>query len=167
MKKYILHDLPPQMESELFQDSNSTIISTKKAFARCKGCFGCWLKTPGICVLHDGMETLGSNVLSSDEIIIISESMYGGFSISMKRLWDRCIPGVLPFFRKINNELHHTPRYAKRPKLRVYFYNAKDMLPHEIELAKNLVKANALNFMSDDYEVHFLDSLKSLKEVVL
>lgn len=166
MQRYILHDLDLQVAENLFQQSEDTIIiSAKQSYARCNGCFGCWLKNPGSCTLHDGMEFIGVKLLTSDEIIIISESLYGGFSVGIKRLWDRCIPGVLPFFKKANNELHHVGRYKKHPKFSIYFYNTDDMTLQEKELAQKLVAANALNFMSNEYSVNFLGKSDELKEV--
>lgn len=166
MKRYILHDLDLQIAENLFEQSEDTIIiSAKKPYARCNGCFGCWLKTPGECTKRDGMEHLGVKLLTCDEIIIISEPLYGGFSVGIKRLWDRCIPGVLPFFKKVNNELHHTSRYKKHPKFSIYFYNTYDMPTPEKDLAQKLIEANALNFMSNDYSVSFLGKTDELKAV--
>lgn len=65
---------------------------------RCRGCFGCWLKTPGECVMHDGSQHIGSRMARSREVWIFSKILYGGFSAEVKRILDRCIPGVLPFF---------------------------------------------------------------------
>ena len=47
--------------------------------ARCRGCFGCWLKTPGECVLRDGSERIGPALMSGDRVYILSRSCYGGF----------------------------------------------------------------------------------------
>lgn len=157
MKKYLIHDLPNEEFNKIFGElPDIIIIDANKTYARCKGCFGCWLKTPGECVLTDGMEHLGTFILTADEITIISKNLYGGFSVPIKKLWDRCIPGVMPFFAKRNNELHHTARYKNRPTLRVYFYNADEMTYDEKALSQKLIVANAINFMCDNYETHFL-----------
>lgn len=161
--KYMLSDLEVSAQYRVNTDGFN-IINAKRAYAKCKGCFGCWVKTPSKCVLKDGMQDLGIKILSSDEIVIISKMLYGGFSVEVKRLWDRCIPGVLPFFTTREGKLHHKGRFKNNPKMRFYFYDTKDCTEQEKELAKNLAKANAINFMSVDYDVKFFDSLDDLLE---
>ena len=41
----------------------------------CKGCFSCWNKTPGKCVIRDDMEKLIDRIIVSD-IIIFSFPLY-------------------------------------------------------------------------------------------
>ena len=35
------------------------IIKPQTDIRHCIGCFGCWVKTPGQCVIHDGYENTG------------------------------------------------------------------------------------------------------------
>lgn len=43
----------------------------------CIGCFGCWVKTPGKCVIHDGFEDTGVLMSQCHELIFISKCYYG------------------------------------------------------------------------------------------
>lgn len=79
----------------------------------------------------------------------------------MGQVHSRCIA----LFHKKNNELHHTGRYKKHPKIKVYLYNAENNLPPEKELAQKLVIANALNFMSNEYSIDFLGQIDEIREM--
>ena len=63
----------------------------------CKGCFACWEKTPGKCVMHDDMSGVLKKILQAD-IIIYSFPLYH-FSLpsQLKMLIDRLLPMYLPF----------------------------------------------------------------------
>ena len=41
------------------------VISPRGSIRNCIGCFGCWIKTPGKYVIHDGYESTGSGDLLS------------------------------------------------------------------------------------------------------
>lgn len=133
--------------------------------AYCKGCFGCWLKTPGRCVMADRLETVGSLVMQADTLIIVSRCCYGGYSPNIKKILDRCIPGVMPFFvtkpdENGKREQHHSARYANQMKLRVLFYGAAG--EEEQQLAEALVNANGLNYWAQSVNVSFADTVEGL-----
>lgn len=165
MPKYVLHDLPSE-GADIIKNCfrSSIIIDAAKAYARCIGCFGCWLKTPGACIFKDGMETLGARLLTAEETVIVCRPLYGGFSVPVKRLWDRCIPGVLPFFQKRGQELHHLPRYKNHMVLKIIFYGCDGMLTAEKKLAERLAAANAVNFAAKSHSIHFLNDISELRE---
>lgn len=167
--KYILHDLDPEEAGALFSGIGDDweVISAMKAYARCKGCFGCWVKSPGKCVMHDGAETLGYKLSTGEEVITVSKALYGGFSVEIKRLLDRMIPASLPFFVKRNGEMHHPSRYPKSsPKRTVCFYNAGEMTSREKELAEELMVANALNSGTGSYDVYYFDNVNEVRSLL-
>lgn len=167
--RYILCDYQAVNNNKAFEAmtvDNTTIIDAAEPVARCIGCFKCWLKNPGNCAFSDKMEHIGAKLLNACEIIIICKSLYGGFSVNIKRIIDRVIPGVLPFFIKRNNELHHTQRYENSPKIKAIFYNGDEMSEAEREQAKKLLAAVALNFNAESQEVVFTSSFQeALSEV--
>ena len=167
--KYILYDYGDAHNNKTLEaptSDNTIIINAAEPLAKCTGCFKCWLKTPGVCAFSDKMQHIGEKLLTCDEIIIICKSLYGGFSVNIKRIVDRMIPGVLPFFVKRNNELHHKQRYKNRPKIKAIFYNGDEMSAKEREQSKQLLAAVALNFHAESHKVIFASSLQEgLSEV--
>lgn len=139
---------------ENFQKDNLTFFANDKV-AKCVGCFHCWLKNPSVCRFNDGKEKLGSLLATSSDVYIYSKILYGGFSIQIKRLLDRCIPGILPFFKNRNGRQHHKPRYENKPNIHVVFYDIKNNSEEEIELAKNIANAMAINMNAKSCEVIF------------
>lgn len=82
----------------------------------CAGCFGCWLQTPGRCVRHD-TDAVAAAVARSDLTIYLTPVTFGGYSSQLKKVVDHLIFLILPFFKTVDGETHHVPRYRKRPNL--------------------------------------------------
>ena len=111
----------------------------------CVGCFGCWIKTPGICRFNDDAREIARQFIQSDLSILFTPITFGGYSVELKKALDRtliCL--VSPFFMRINGEVHHKPRYVRYPRLM-----GVGVLPHadkeSEKIFKTLVKRNALN----------------------
>jgi len=90
----------------------------EEKIAPCIGCFGCWLKTPGQCIIRDDASTLPRDVIQSDLIVYLTPVTFGMYSSELKKAIDRfACPILLPFFEKVNGEIHHNGRYQKYPKI--------------------------------------------------
>lgn len=109
----------------------------------CVGCFGCWTKTPGTCVLRDGLQRLGETLARTDVLQIVSRCAYGGYSRTVKAIIDRCIPYVHPCFRMLGGEMHHRLRYDRTIRLRVCLYGPSTAA--ERETLSVIAGANARN----------------------
>lgn len=159
----IIHDLTDREFQTLFPNTekDTCIISDTGRIRNCIGCFGCWIKTPGKCVLKDGYEHMGELLSKTDKVIIISQCYYGGYSPFVKNVLDRSISILLPFFVTRKDETHHKRRYKKEFELSVFFYG-DSISQAEMEIAKKLVKANCVNMHVSQYNVHFYESLKDL-----
>ncbi|MCK5309215.1 MAG: flavodoxin family protein, partial [Thermoplasmata archaeon] len=109
------------MESELKKMGwqVETLLLHEMNIAPCLGCFGCWIKTPGICVINDDGRIIPEKIVQSDLMVFLTSITFGGYSSELKKALDRAIPMLLPFFRKVNGETHHVMRYEKYPKLLV------------------------------------------------
>ena len=122
----------------------------QEEIATCTGCFGCWLKTPGQCIINDKGREIAKKVIQSDLVILLSSITFGGYSYHLKKIVDRFIPNILPFFAMVNGEIHHQPRYDKNPNiLAIGYLRDKDQKSEEI--FKKLIKRNAINFHSPCY----------------
>jgi multimeric flavodoxin WrbA len=122
---------------------------SKEKIATCTGCYGCWLKTPGQCIIRDKGQEIAEKVIKSDLLILLSPVTFGGYSFHLKKVVDRLIPNILPFFTKIDGELHHKPRYKKNPKILAVGYLPR----HDEESEKiftKLVSRNAINMHSPE-----------------
>ena len=53
-------------------------------------------------------------MVQSNLIIHFTLITFGGYSSELKKVIDRFIPTILPFFTKRNGEIHHKYRYGKR-----------------------------------------------------
>jgi len=82
----------------------------------CMGCFGCWIKKPGECVINDMMAQLNRSAMNSDIVIYLSPIIFGQFSANIKNSIDRNIPNILPFFEtRPDGSTMHPARYDTYP----------------------------------------------------
>ncbi len=94
------------------------VFLAKKEINPCRGCFSCWLKTPGKCVTKDDMAELLDKFVSSDIIVFATPLYVDNVTGIMKNFMDRLIPGGDPHFEKDEGgECVHIIRTEKRPKL--------------------------------------------------
>ncbi len=95
-----------------------TVVLREKKIALCTGCFGCWVRTPGVCVIDDFGRELADKVVGSDLMIFLTPVTFGGYSSELKKAVDRFACSLLlPFFTKIDGEVHHPARYKPLPNL--------------------------------------------------
>ena len=167
-KKLILHDLQQEDAEKLFpqESPERTIFAAGPAVHHCVGCFGCWVKTPGKCVIKDRGSDFCRLMPLHDEVVIISRMVFGGLSPDVKAVLDRSIGFILPFFHIINGEMHHVKRYEKSPDLRYIFYGS-DLKDKEKDTARKLVAGNVLNFGAENYSVSFCSSVQEIKEALV
>lgn len=149
-KNFVIHDTNNLSNS----DDNVYVFSALNKYAVCKGCFDCWLKTPGKCSMKDSVYGLSDYLAQTEVLTIITRCEYGGYSKEVKGVVDRLIAFNLPFFKKLNNELHHKPRYDNKLMLNVVFYG-DDITEEERQTAINYVNATALNFNVSSVDIKF------------
>ena len=83
----------------------------------CVGCFGCWVQTPGVCVINDAGRDVAKAVIQSDLVVYLTPVTFGGYSSQLKKALDRSICLLTPFFTKVGGEIHHVPRYERYPRI--------------------------------------------------
>ncbi|MCG7376115.1 flavodoxin family protein [Paenibacillus sp. ACRSA] len=155
--KMLIHDLPEQQLSQIYNPTDALkldVVTNNGSIRKCVGCFGCWTRTPGVCIIRDEYQHMGERLSKIDELIIVSECMYGSYSPFVLNVLNRSISYVLPYFVTKNGETHHKQRYKNRFALSVHFYG-EDIMENEKETAKKLVAANSLNWASTNNSVFF------------
>ena len=156
----IIHDLKRIDEKTVINSSqkDTVIIYDNDIINPCIGCFGCWVKTPGQCVIKDGFDNLGELWSKCSRLIIISQCYYGGFSPFVKNVLDRVVcPYQLPYFTKIKGEMRHPKRYKNNIELSIHFYGK--MSENEKETARMLgnklliIKLSSIDFYGSHVEI--------------
>ena len=132
--------------------------------ALCLGCFGCWVKTPGICVINDSGRAIPKKIVQSDLMIFLTPITFGGYSPELKKALDRAIPMLLPFFKRVHGETHHVMRYEKYPKLVAIGALPKPDQESEA-LFKQLLTRNAINYSSPKKAAGILYANQSENEI--
>ena len=122
---------------------NDTDVLVSDAEKSCIGCFSCWVRKPLECVHKDNITYNGKKILESDELIIISKFTYGTYSSKVKKIIERSISFVEPFFTIRNGEIHHKVRIDKK-------------------IATRFVEANMNNLNTNYPEIYFYNDYKEI-----
>ena len=131
--------------TELKEIANVSVFRLREIpVADCVGCFGCWIKTPGQCVIDDAARDIALKLPNSDLTVYVTPVVFGGYSYELKKILDRQISAILPFFKKVHGELHHPPRYEKTGKLAAIGV-LPGPNPQSEEIFKTLLYRNSLN----------------------
>lgn len=164
--KLLIHDLEKENFNEIFGTikEDVMVIDDNNTIRNCIGCFGCWIKKPGECVIVDDYNNMGELLSKCIELIIISRCFYGGFSPFVKNVIDRCNAYAHPYFDIRNNELHHRRRYNNNFELSVYFYG-ENITEKEKMTAKKLIQANAINKDCGIKNIMFVQNINSIKDL--
>lgn len=118
--------------------------------AHCLGCFDCWVKTPGMCVEADAGRDIAKAIIQSQVTVLFTPVTFGGYSAELKKMVDRFIQLLSPFFEIDHGEVHHPPRYAHRPRLIVVGVQRRPN-PAEAHIFKTLAGRNAINLHPPSY----------------
>ena len=142
----LIHDLNENEWSRVADKYKGwEIISDNGTIKPCAGCFGCWFRNPGQCVIKDGYNRMGELIHKADEIVVISRYTYGGFSSFVKNVFDRGISWMLPYFEIYEGEMHHKKRYPE-DKTISFIFRAESFTADEKEKAGTYVEAVCRNF---------------------
>lgn len=136
--------------TDLLQKDNEVRIFhlNKMDLQYCTGCWSCWWKTPGSCIIKDGAEEIFYSFVHSDLVIFASPVMAGFTSSALKQITDRLIVLVHPYIQIINKECHHKKRYDKYPDFGILLSKDADTDPEDIEIINNIYKRLAINLHS-------------------
>ena len=79
-------------------DAQTEFVHLAKLNIRpCAGCYSCWKKTGGKCVINDDMQQLYEKISKADIIIESFPLFFFGMPGTMKTFLDRCLPFMQPY----------------------------------------------------------------------
>jgi len=129
----------------------------------CRGCFDCWVKTPGMCRFKDDTVDLCKSYISSDFVIMASPMIMGYTSALLKNAMDRLIPLIHPHLRDESGEVHHLPRYDSYPVMGLLLSPEPSTDKEDVEIVTDIYRRACINVMSELKFVEF--SEKPAREV--
>ncbi|MCK5145817.1 flavodoxin family protein [bacterium] len=119
----------------------------------CRGCWSCWVKTPGRCVINDEMGTILHELIQADFLIMASPMLMGFPSSMMKKVMDRMVPIVKPYIEIEGGECHHIARYKNVPKIGLVLERSGDTDVEDIDITTDLFSRFARNMKTN---LHFV-----------
>jgi hypothetical protein len=114
----------------------------------CIGCFGCWLKHPGVCTFQDDGVDLCREVIASDVTVFATPVVMGFAGELARRAGERFIPLLLPYLELVEGECHHRRRYDRYPALALLLDPAADTDAEDRTILERAYARLALNFQS-------------------
>ncbi len=135
---------------DLFDEPLKIVRLGEKSIKACTGCWSCWLKTPGKCVLKDQMVETYSDYVNSDTIILLMSTSQGFINHQAKAFLDRTIPHYHPYIIMADGECRHLARYDSYPDL-VFYYDRKDMTDQEEQVLDDYLYRTACHHQSKAY----------------
>ncbi len=126
---------------------------SKLKIANCIGCFGCWVKTPGRCVIRDDAVQVYPRIAESNQVMYISKVKYGSYDSPMKTMLERSLPIQQAFIRLVDGETHHIQRNVTSKQAVIIGYG--DISDEEKAVFCQLIARNAKNMQFENYRVIF------------
>ena len=130
----------------------------------CVGCFGCWVKTPGRCVIRDDAVKVYPLIAASSRVIYVSRIYCGSYDTVMKTMLERAIPVQQAFIRLHQGETHHVQRRVADKQAVIVAYGARDR--EEQEIFSRLVERNAKNMCFRQWQIRFVEP-QAVEETVI
>jgi multimeric flavodoxin WrbA len=114
----------------------------------CTGCFGCWVKTPGQCVVKDASHDVCRAVINSDFLLWAAPLRMGFPDATLKKMMDKSIPLIHPYFVVDHGEAHHRPRYERYPRIGLLLQKEADTDAEDLRIVRDIFSRTALNMKS-------------------
>ena len=158
--KTIIHDLGKEMNERLLASADRVVCADGR-YAPCQGCFQCWTKHPAACSMKDALHQACRVLGTSDDLVIITKNLYGGYSAAVKNVLDRSIGTSTPLSTYRGRQMHHTLRYGKHDLWKVIVYGG--ITEAEKSTFRLLAERNAVNDGFMRSEVVFIDDPAELE----
>lgn len=158
--RIVIHDLEEAFNERLKTVSEEVIWADGR-YAPCQGCFDCWTKNPATCSLKDSLHEMCRIAGQADDMVVITENCYGGYSPAVKNIIDRSIGISTPMSTYRGREMHHTLRYGKKGKIKVIVYG--DISDNEKATWELMIERNRINYGFQAKELVFMNSITDLE----
>ena len=162
--RILIHDRDEAFDARMKEKFDRVIYADGK-YAPCQGCFHCWTKHPAACGLQDSLHEICRVVGQADDLVVVTENWYGGYSPAVKNLMDRAIGTSTPMSTYRGGEMHHTLRYGKRGRRAVVVYG--DVTEGEKQTWRLMVRRNAVNEGYREYDVSFALDMEEVEAMAL
>jgi multimeric flavodoxin WrbA len=124
-----------------------------KNIRNCRGCLNCWVKTPGLCCIKDDMKEIIEEYISADVIIVATPVYIDSMSSYTKKVWERFLPVMEPYFECSATGVKHRMRSIKPKSLFLISTCAMPELKHFDPLIQTFQK------ISHNFEIEFLGQM--------
>ena len=141
-----LQELSERLEASLHSVSSFRLRDMNIKY--CTGCFGCWVKTPGECVIKDDSAIIRHEFINSDFVLFASPVIMGFISAALKKTQDKLIPLLLPYFEMVHGEIHHPGRYDTYPKIGLLLEKGNNTDDEDIQIIADIYRRTAINLHS-------------------
>ena len=165
--RLMIHDLT-QKEWEALgvpAEKETVVIGKESKLSYCNGCFGCWLKTPGRCLIMDEYQKVGELLSKVTDLVLVSRCTFGGYSSFVKGILERTNAYLLPFLQVRGGKMRQKPRYKNHLQIKAVFYGS-GMTEQEKMTAVKLVNVNAVYLSGQVEEIFFFNEKEEIAEVL-
>lgn len=115
----------------------------------CTGCFGCWVKTPGECIVEDASREVRRAAINSDFVLWASPVIMGFYSALLKKVTDKFLPLLHPYGEVVRGEMRHVARYDKYPLVGLLLEEGLDTDDEDIAIISDIHEQLALDLKSE------------------
>lgn len=149
MRNLVISD--KDLSTQLFK--NSVIVNLNNIhYSTCTGGLEC-LKCEGACYFKDDMSIISNWMNDCQLIIYITKVKYGCFDIPFKKMLERLVVNLEPYYSLVDGETCHLGISQLRKKLLVIGYG--DIFEDEKEMFRDLLDASTLGFSYSSVDVYF------------
>jgi len=141
---------------------NSVIVNLNNIhYSMCTGGLEC-LKCEGACYFKDDMSVISKWLNDCQLIIYVTKVKYGCFDIPFKKMLERLIVNVEPYYEMVDGETCHLSISQLRKKLLVIGYG--DIDEEEKVIFKDFLEQSSLGFIYSSIDTYFCqeDELESV-----
>jgi multimeric flavodoxin WrbA len=152
-----LFDLRESPDGEIYKDLQklyneplNIVRLGEHPITPCIGCWSCWVKTPGRCVMKDQMAENYPNYVNSDTVVLLMDTAQGFINHQAKAFLDRTIPHYHPYIEIVDGECHHVARYKSYPDM-VFYFDTEGLTNQEEQVIEDYLYRTAYHFRSKAY----------------